>query len=127
MSLQRVSWLFRGFPRAIKVTCSILVDFKANVINLYSSLIFFPTLFHRLQKRQADLQDLDLSTAAILTNDSHFHAIVHWTGYPHENIFILTRQPSESTGLSIETWLWRLEIHLFSLYREGVCIEKVNV
>jgi len=47
----------------------------------------------------------NISSTAILTNDSHFHALVHWTGFPHENIFILTRQLTG--GVSGESWLWR--------------------
>ena len=46
-------------------------------------------------------------------NDTHYHGLVHWTGYPSEVLFILTR--SRVTGHSSESWLWRSESNLTPL------------
>ena len=72
-------------------------------LHVYNSMQY--NVMCRFEKRQAEEPEV-ISTIATLTNDSHFHAIVHWTGYPRENIFVLTRKVVNS--ISEESWLWRL-------------------
>lgn len=67
--------------------------------NDYHSLSF------RLFRRQTDTT-ADIGHTQHL-NDTHYHGLVHWTGFPSQVLFILTR--SRVTGHSSESWLWRSE------------------
>ena len=54
-------------------------------------------------KRQSANDNIGYS--AHLEGDNHFQAVVHWTGHPSEDIFIVTRKVV--SGHSTESWLWR--------------------
>lgn len=60
---------------------------------------------NRLFKRQSP-ENLDsIGYTARLRNDHHLHGLVHWTGYPSEVLFMLTR--NTVAGFVSESWLWR--------------------
>lgn len=71
----------------------------------------FPTLSHRLHKRQSPSTTSGIGTTAHLSGDNHNQAVVHWTGYPSERIFIVTRARigfgRGKQAHSRESWLWR--------------------
>ena len=68
-------------------------------------MIVLAVLFScRLQVRQSE--NTSRITAFALSNDSHNQALVHWTGYPSQVVFVLTREVTTS-GHSTESWLWR--------------------
>ncbi len=54
-------------------------------------------------RRQAAADNIGYT--ARLDNDNHYQAVVHWTGHPSEDIFIVTRKVVN--GHSTESWLWR--------------------
>ena len=57
----------------------------------------------RLYRRQSTADGIGYT--AHLTGDNHRHGLVHWTGFPSEYLFVLTR--NVVTGTSRESWLWR--------------------
>ena len=56
------------------------------------------------------MEDDSIGYTARLRNDHHSFALVHWTGYPSEALFILTRRRTRASGYvySDESWLYRL-------------------
>ena len=62
---------------------------------------------HRLHKRQTSSDSI--GHTATLSGDNHNQAVVHWTGYPSEHLFIVTRdrESNDPYSHSRESWLWR--------------------
>lgn len=61
----------------------------------------------RLHKRQTSSDGIGYTAA--LNGDNHNQAVVHWTGYPSEHLFIVTRdrETNDIYSHSRESWLWR--------------------
>lgn len=93
-----------------KMICSMQLHVNVNMVSyMYAFVIECLSLSLRLRERR-DTEDDQVGYTARLTDDHHNFALVHWTGYPSEALFILTRKRSRSSGytLSEESWLWRL-------------------
>ena len=62
-----------------------------------------------IRLRQRRDADDEIGYTASLNGDRHTFALVHWTGYPSEVLFVLTRRRTRQSGYSYsdESWLWR--------------------
>ena len=63
--------------------------------------VFVPCRLFRRQAASAS----GIGYTQRLPGDNHLHGLVHWTGYPSEFLFILTR--NRASGQVSESWLWR--------------------
>ena len=75
----------------------------------------------RLFKRQSPENFNSIGYTARLRNDHHLHGLVHWTGYPSEVLFMLTR--NTVAGFVSESWLWRWVLERMS-GGEGVRVSE---
>ena len=74
-------------------------------------MLFFQLAgFRYRDRRQSNpVEDDSIGHTAVLEDDHHSFALVHWTGYPSEHLFILTRRRTLASGYkySDQSWLWK--------------------
>ena len=108
--IEIMHWVFTPWWRGHILECTMLY------VPLHYDEVWSLQFLIRLRWRR-NTEDGEIGYVSMLNGDGHTHAVVRWSGYPSDVVFVLTRRRTRASRYtnSDQSWLWRYE-HIFYNY-----------